>query len=541
MPRNHSQGAQLSVATVFLTLTGAAGSVSLMLLAGRQNDSRFLLILFALWVLSPFAVIFLLARIMNRFSTLMRLAVAGLALVLAAGPPAIYANVAAAPLGSKVAFPFIVVPLGSWFLIATVMPIFALFSRRLSRFRLVRYMIRAVAVAALLLVLGPATLLALLLFDHNRDTVLPTPTGHFAVGRTTLLWADDRPAPLAPPGGKRQLLAWIWYPATPEVSKLAVNYLPASWRAAIENQSGVLLSQFLTRDLTRVRAHSFLDATVSSAQTAYPVVLMRGGGAALTTDYTTLAENLASHGYVVIGFDAPYRSWVVVLPDGHVIPRAPQNSLDSVDGPQADKLADALVRAWSSDSSFVLDRLEQLNRSDPSGRFIGRLDLRRVGMFGHSLGGATALQFCHDDARCGCGIDLDGAPLGTVVAEGINKPFMFVLGDHRGEVASSQTPESIRNAGANIQSIYDRLPADRRMMVRIVGANHYLFSDNGALLKSPLAMSVLRTLGVIKLDGRRQVALTSHAVVAFFDVYLKGKRADKLSTELECPEIEIGP
>jgi predicted dienelactone hydrolase len=35
---------------------------------------------------------------------------------------------------------------------------------------------------------------------------------------------------------------------------------------------------------------------------------MRAGGGGLTTDYTTLAEDLASHGYIVVGFDAPYPS-----------------------------------------------------------------------------------------------------------------------------------------------------------------------------------------------------------------------------------------
>ena len=82
---------------------------------------------------------------------------------------------------------------------------------------------------------------------------------------------------------------------------------------------------------------------------------------------------------------------------------------------------------------FALDQLERLNTSDPSGRFLGRLDMQRVGVFGHSLGGATALQFCHDDSRCKAGIDVDGAPLGNVIAEGVTQPFMFLLSDHSGE------------------------------------------------------------------------------------------------------------
>jgi dienelactone hydrolase len=266
-------------------------------------------------------------------------------------------------------------------------------------------------------------------------------------------------------------------------------------------------------------------------------VFMRAGLAALTTDYTTLAEDLASHGYVVVGFDAPYRSFVVVFPDGRVITRAPQNNADLLGGAEQEQLANKLLQAWSADMRFALDQFERLNASDPSGRFLGRLDMQRVGVFGHSLGGATALQFCHDDSRCKAGIDVDGAPFGSVVADGVTQPFLFLLSDHRGESDASE-PEAIRHAGANIHSIYDRLPRDRRLMIMIRGGNHYMFSDDGAMLKSPLVMRVLRTVGVVRLDGRRQVALTAHYISTFFDVYLKGAPASELMSRPEYPEIE---
>jgi hypothetical protein len=267
---------------------------------------------------------------------------------------------------------------------------------------------------------------------------------------------------------------------------------------------------------------------------------MRGGNATLTTDYTTLAEDLASHGYVVVGFDAPFRSWVVVLPDGRVIARALQNNMDLVGGPQADQLANTLVQAWTADTGFALGQLERLNTSDPSGRFLGRLDMQRVGVFGHSLGGATALLFCHDDPRCKAGIDVDGVPLGSVIAEGVTQPFMFLLSDHRGESADADAPEAIRRAEANIRSIYDRQPSDRRLEIVIQGANHYMFSD-GAMLKSPLVMRAMRTLGIVRLDGRRQVAVTAHCIRTFLDVYLKGAPAFELKSLSEHPEIEIVP
>src|SRR5450755_3638518 len=137
---------------------------------------------------------------------------------------------------------------------------------------------------------------------------------------------------------------------------------------------------------------------------------MRAGASSQVCNYSTLAEDLASHGYVVVGFDAPYRTLSVAFPDGRVMRRTAENNPESCEElPQAQQ-ADCVNRelaAWTADSAFVLDRLEQLNKSDVSGKFTGRLDMTRVGMFGHSLGGATAAQFCHDDSRCKAGIDVD--------------------------------------------------------------------------------------------------------------------------------------
>ncbi len=296
----------------------------------------------------------------------------------------------------------------------------------------------------------------------------------------------------------------------------------------------------LTRDLSRIQTHSFRDVELSPQRRSYPVVLMRPGGAAPTTDYTSLAEDLASHGYVVIGFDAPFRSWVFVRSDGTVIERSPQNYMDLVGGSQADQLANKLVRAWTADASFVLDQLERLNASDPSGKFLGRLDMQHVGMFGHSLGGSTALLLCHDDPRCKVGIDVDGAPLGKVIAEGVSQPFMFLLSDHETESPDAKAPQAIRRAEANIRAIYNRTPNDQRLEIIIQGVNHYMFSD-GAILKSPLLMGAMRGLGIVHIDGRRQLAIAAHCISTFFDVYLKGAPASELASLSEYPEIKVVP
>ncbi len=176
-------------------------------------------------------------------------------------------------------------------------------------------------------VLGVAALFVSLWLKHRTELTLPTPTGPFAVGRALYDWTDDETldalAPVA--GTERELLVWIWYPTAAGQSAAIDDYLPAPLRAAGEGQSGVLLT-LLTRDPSKVHAHSLRNADVSPQQRSYPVVILRAGASLEVASYSTLAEDLASHGYVVVGIDAPYRTGTVAFPDGRVMTRMPENN-----------------------------------------------------------------------------------------------------------------------------------------------------------------------------------------------------------------------
>lgn len=386
--------------------------------------------------------------------------------------------------------------------------------------------------------IGLAVLISIMYFDNGRLTMLPTPTGNFAVGRTSLVMADSNAADVMAPvsGSTRKIYAWMWYPAMAESSSKAAPYLPLAWREAREENSGWIITHIFNRRLANVQTHSILNAPLSKAKSIYPVILLRAGGSALTTDYSVLAEDLASHGYVVLGIDAPFRSFIVVYPDGQVVTRLDQNNPELYKGAAKIALGNRLVNAWVADLKFAMDELEKLNRTDSGSIFAGRLDMSRIGVVGHSLGGATALQFCHDDNRCVAGIDVDGRPLGTVINTGLKKPFMFLLGDHSNETISG--PNGTEAILADIQSIYARLPADKRYFVTIRGANHYSFSDN-AVIKSPIMMKLLSALGIVKLNGRRQLAETSYVIHRFFDKYVKGYKSSLSLTTSKYPEIEV--
>ena len=123
----------LHAAALIAVLAGAAGSLGLMLHAGRRNDSRILLVLFVIWVLSPFVALVLADVVSKRWSALTRATLHSVMLVLPLGSLAIYGDVALGPPMAKTAFVFVVVPPASWLLIAIAVLIAALISGKMSR------------------------------------------------------------------------------------------------------------------------------------------------------------------------------------------------------------------------------------------------------------------------------------------------------------------------------------------------------------------------------------------------------------------------
>jgi len=386
--------------------------------------------------------------------------------------------------------------------------------------RLVKFIVAILSCGILAICL----LLLAMWWEHRAPATLPAPTGSLSVGRTLMT--------LTNPNGGEELAVWIWYPADPSEQPTA-DYLPGSWREAVRARQNTFMRSFFKRDPAVVRAHSRADVPIASAHRAYPVVLLRPGGSALTTDFTTLAEDLASHGYVVAGFDAPALSFVFVGSNGRVTARAPGNTVENANGNLEDPVVTRVLAMWLVDVKVVIDKLQQLSDA-PAGMFAGRLDLARLGAAGHSFGGAQALQFCHDDGRCRAAIDIDGIPFGSVVIDGLRKPAMFLLSDHSREMAD---PESQKVAGM-IRSIYDRLPMPRAYAT-IRTANHFSFADQ-ILLNSQAAVALLRFAGLGALDARRGLAISADCVRTFFDVTLNGASPAMLKQLSErYPEVAV--
>jgi hypothetical protein len=123
----------LRAVALIAVMAGSVGSLGFMLRAGRRTP-RLLLVLFSIWVLSPFVALVWANVASKRWSSLTRATLHGVTLALALGSLAVYGGlVVVAPPGAANAFVFVVVPPVSWLLMTVAVAMAALVSGRRSR------------------------------------------------------------------------------------------------------------------------------------------------------------------------------------------------------------------------------------------------------------------------------------------------------------------------------------------------------------------------------------------------------------------------
>jgi hypothetical protein len=250
---------------------------------------------------------------------------------------------------------------------------------------------------------------------------LPAPTGPYKVGTQIRHIVDgsrqDRFSDN--PDGSRELVVQFWYPAAPSMC----NLMWAPYR-----DRGI--TTLRDAHLALVKSHSMLGARLSQTVSGFPVLLYTPSWSGIRTECTVQVEELASHGYVVVGIDHPYSSRIVAFPDGRIAHRKFSGNEDYSSEAAVEefvKTADQQVELRAQDARFVLDTLEHLNRSDPDGLLTGNLDLDRVGIFGFSLGGGTAAQACWLDRRFRVGLNMGGMVAGESAKQGTFAPFFFMF------------------------------------------------------------------------------------------------------------------
>ncbi|KAI0190058.1 Alpha/Beta hydrolase protein [Xylaria flabelliformis] len=369
----------------------------------------------------------------------------------------------------------------------------------------------------------------------GANLLVPELTGPYKVGTTVLELVDSsRQDPFAPTPKPRDLVISLFYPTSKDLKNCTlVPQFPPVTAATIDalvNATGI--AETFT---TRACAGSPLS------RPDLPLVLFSPGLGNPRLFHSDIAEELASYGWNVVTVDHPYESFIVEYPDGR--------SVSSDDSPnEANATLEQYLDVRVKDMRFVLD---SLSNSSVTSRIPGletsrsaktssyncpktKFTTSKVGVFGHSFGGATSLQLLKDDPRFYVGANLDGSVYGDVVQKGTDSPFVF-FGKHDGaQNHTDENDDTWAEAWKNLRGF--------KREYSVNGTLHGGYTDLPVfrdLLPSGALGDYAEGLGSIK--GARILAIERAFLGALFDRFLKGKGGELLDGKglNQWPEVTL--
>jgi dienelactone hydrolase len=344
-------------------------------------------------------------------------------------------------------------------------------------------------------------------YARGQTPSLPEPTGPGPVGVTSV-WLTDtsRPDPWAAEVNARELMVSLWYPAVPGDGRPARYMTPAESELQLTSRG---ITGVLPDALSTVRMWAVSDAVPAGRQHALPLVVLSPGFTNSRSVLTALAEDLASHGYVVAGIDHTYESFATAFPDGRVTTCLAREARQRGTGSQ-----EKVAAGRAADVSFVLG---ELTGAHPAWPGAGLIDPSRIAMAGHSAGGAAAIAAMLADSRIRAGIDMDGATAAPIPEEGLSRPFLF-LGKQSSYTPGKQSPGIHGKPGPVTTWERDwKLLTGWKRWLLVAGAVHASFTDL-ALLAEQVGIDTGAAL-----PGARSLDITRAYVRAFFDQHLRGR------------------
>lgn len=315
--------------------------------------------------------------------------------------------------------------------------------------------------------------------------------------------------------------------------------LPVSGSYTVETQT------FTWEDTSRIE--TFTDTgenralTVSfwypSEEGKYPlVVFSHGAFGVIDSNYSTYTE-LASNGYVVASIGHPYHAMFVEDVNGKttMVDMEFLQQVYSDNGEyseEAERRVYEFSQEWmelrTADMNFVVDTIlaEAEQAADKSSeKVFASIDTTKIGLMGHSMGGATAVQLGRERNDITAVIDLEGTMMGEYVGfengyELYNEePYPIPVLDVNSKAVREDIDalEAEHSGWEYVNDYLGKNAADYREVI-FNDAGHLNFTDL-PLIAPPLA----GLLGVGEVDAEECIKNVNEVVLTFFDYYLKGE------------------
>ena len=378
---------------------------------------------------------------------------------------------------------------------------------------------------------------------------LPAPTGKSPIGTARWVVTDSSRDEMFAPGKKREIEVIAWYPAAAPSAQPA-PYIRNGMEEVLSFARLAKLGDAFN-GLASVKTHATIDAAPAASPARFPVILFQHGYTGLPSSHTALMEDLASHGWAVLNLIHPYEATGAMLADGTVVTFTDEKNamrsgimdvlnewgpeggtlekiVAAADDAEKEKLmrgylaalknTDQVVKRWTLDAKYALDHLP---KDGAAGRIAARLDLTRLGVAGHSMGGVAGAELCVEDRRCKAALNLDGIPqYGKMIDTPMPAPFLMVYSGRAGRAGASDI-------------IYKR-SASKYYRVDVKDTLHLDFTDMN-FWGGPL-----RQRGAYgKIDPARAAEITRLIVREFFAQEILKQPSALLNGKQPMPEVTV--
>ena len=354
---------------------------------------------------------------------------------------------------------------------------------------------------------------------------LPEPRGPYNVGTELITVKTELDETITEnPSDKRELVYKIWYPSNADVSVLeSEQYVDKASRSGFATKYG--LSPSMLDYLDHVETFVYRDLPI--AKGSFPVLVFTHGYGSKATGYYALLTELASQGYVIINMNHPYESLGVTYPDGRIvyfdyeyqqeISAEFMEVMGSVmeafskgfDYEERHPIVSDAVKIyfegdiqnrWAEDILSTLDLLDDWNENE---LFQGRLDLDRIGVLGHSVGGGTAGNVAMKDSRVKAAANLDGIQWGGKIDTTYHVPYLYI---------SADWPADHEDINSHI---YKYKSTDVFYEAKLLNSGHPNFMD------IPFMVPVPTLAATGEIDPYHGMEIVTNLVTSFFDRHLK--------------------
>lgn len=327
------------------------------------------------------------------------------------------------------------------------------------------------------------------------------------------------------------------------------NGLPTSGKYTVNEVSGILVDSsrkdsFESDGSDReVPVHFYYPETDSAGNNAFPLILFSHGAFGYyQSNFSTYME-LASHGYVVVALDHPHHSFFTkdtagktVIVDTNFINDVMGINEEGVTNEQIFTLSQEWLKLRIADEDFALDCIEKAkmrksldavwntNDAETIVKILVMTDTDKIGLMGHSLGGASSVTLARQRSDIDAVVDLDGTMLGEIVAVENGKnvynedAYTVPVLDFMKEKDYTEREQYKKENGMPYVNEFVMAHAENGKTIVFQNAGHMDFTD--LPLISP---TLANMLGHGEVNSEEFLTTMNQIVLDWFDYTLKGE------------------